>query len=69
MQSPTRTRWLSQQDAADYLGVTTRTIRTYVARGVLPASRIRGSRTVRIAQEDVDALLRPIPSAKAGDTA
>lgn len=56
-------RWVSQAEAAEYLGVTTRTIRRYIAIGLLPASRIRGSRLIRIDRADLDALLRPIPSA------
>lgn len=59
-------RWLSQQEAADYLGVTDRTIRAYIARGDLPARRVRGSRLIRIAQSDLDKLLAPLPSAKVG---
>lgn len=55
--------WLSQKEAAEYLGVTDRTIRSYIARGTLPATRVRGSRLIRILQSDLDALLRPIPSA------
>lgn len=51
------------RQAAEYLGVTDRTIRNYIARGDLPASRIRGSRQVRIDQADLDALLQPIPTA------
>lgn len=57
-------RWLSQQEAAEYLGVTDRTIRNYIAKGLLPGRRIRGSRAIRIAQSDLDELLAPIPSAK-----
>jgi excisionase family DNA binding protein len=56
--------WLSQADAAEFLGVTDRTIRNYIARGILPASRIKGSRSIRISQADLEELLRPIPSAK-----
>jgi excisionase family DNA binding protein len=55
-------RWLSQQEAADYIGQTDRTIRNHIARGTLPASRIRGSRAVRIRREDLDRLLKPIPT-------
>ena len=59
--------WLSQQDAADYLGVTDRTIRNYIARGLLPGHRVKGSRLVRIRRDDLDQLMRPIPSG--GDAA
>ncbi len=58
-------RWLSQQEAADYLGVTDRTVRNYISRGDLPASRVRGSRLVRIRKSDLDSLMRPIPTASA----
>lgn len=59
-------RWFSQVEAAEYIGVTDRTIRNYIVRGLLPAHRVRGSRLIRINQADLDALLRPIPSAKGG---
>lgn len=59
-------RWLSQAEAAVRLGVTDRTIRTYIARGALRASRIRGSRLVRIDSRELDAILTPIPSAVDG---
>lgn len=55
-------RWYSQAEAADYLGVTDRTVRNYIARGTLPGHRVRGSRLVRIDRADLDALLRPIPT-------
>lgn len=59
-------RWLSQTEAADYVGVTDRTIRNYIARGQLAGHRVRGSRLVRIDRAELDALMRPIPAAKAG---
>lgn len=51
---------LNQSQAADYLGVTQRTIRSYIRRGTLAASRIHGSRLVRIKRSDLDNLLRPV---------
>lgn len=55
-------RWLNQAEAAEYLGVTDRTVRYYIARGVLPAGRIKGSRLIRIDRADLDALVDPIPT-------
>lgn len=60
----TTQRWLSQAEVAEYLGITTRTVRRYIAMGLLPANRIKGSRLIRIDRADVDALLRPIPAAR-----
>ena len=57
-----RRRWLSQQEAADELGVTDRTIRNYIKRGELRGYRVRGSRLVRLDRADVDRLLTPIPT-------
>ena len=59
-------RWLSQAEAAEYLGVTDRTIRNYISRGVLAGNRVRGSRLVRIDRAELDALMRPIPTASGG---
>lgn len=63
--APSR-RWFSQLEAAEYIGVTDRTIRNYISRGDLAGHRVRGSRLVRIDRADLDALLRPIPSAGGG---
>ncbi len=60
--------WVNQAQAAEYIGVTERTIRAYIARGTLPARRIKGSRLIRISTADLDAMLRPIPAA-GGDAA
>ncbi len=55
-------RWYNQSQAADYIGVTERTIRNYIARGQLKGHRVRGSRLIRLDVADLDALLRPIPT-------
>lgn len=53
-------RWVSQAEAAEYLGITDRTLRRMIAAGRLPAYRL-GPRLMRIDQADLDALMRPIP--------
>jgi excisionase family DNA binding protein len=54
---------VSLADAAERVGVTTRTLRRWIAAGVLPASRV-GPRLVRVSLDDLDALMRPIPTAR-----
>ena len=58
-------RWLTRIDAAEYLGVTTRTIEKYNALGILPAHRIKGTRQIRIDRAELEALLIKIPDASA----
>jgi excisionase family DNA binding protein len=49
-------RWVTGlAAAADYAGITTRTLRSWVANGLLPAYRI-GPRQVQIDLNDIDAL-------------
>lgn len=55
-------RWLTQLEAATYLGVTDRTIRNLISRGQLEGRRIGNSRMIRIDVNELDALLRPIPT-------
>lgn len=55
-------RLLSQAESAEYLGVSTRTIRSYIAHGTLKANRIRGSRLIRINRSDLESLVQPIPT-------
>jgi excisionase family DNA binding protein len=59
--------WVTIKDAAQYLGITTRTLRRLIAAGDLPAYRL-GDRLIRLDQGDVDALLRRVPTA-GGDAA
>lgn len=53
---------LDIKQSAEYLDVTDRTIRAYIARGDLRAHRIKGSRLIRIRRSDLDGLLRPVPT-------
>jgi excisionase family DNA binding protein len=50
--------FVSIADAADYLGVTTRTIRQMIADGRLRGYR-SGSRLVRLRLSEIDAAMRP----------
>ncbi len=56
-----RRRYLSIEQAADQLGVTPRSIRRWISDGTIPAARL-GRRIVRIAEDDLAAALRPIPT-------
>lgn len=38
--------WVTRADAAKHLGKTIRTINTYVSKGILPAYKIHGRRTI-----------------------
>ena len=66
--TPSRTvrRLESIQDAADYVGVSTKTIRRWISAGRVTGYRA-GPRLIRVDLNEVDAMLRPIPAAaKAG---
>lgn len=64
--SPPLKRWLNQAEAAEYLGVTDRTIRSYIRRGSLTGRRLPGSRLIRLDRLELDAALRPVPNARGG---
>jgi len=55
-------------DAADYLGTSERTIRRYIAAGRLTGYRV-GPRLIRVDLNELDTLLRQIPTALGGDAA
>lgn len=59
-------RRVSMAEAAEYAGVSTKTIRRYIAAGRLTGYRF-GPRMVRVNLAEVDALLHQIPAA--GDAA
>lgn len=58
-------RYITINDAATYLGCGTKTIRRYISAGRLEAFRL-GSRAIRVDRRALDALMRPIPTAKVG---
>lgn len=62
---PTRSRFISLAEAAEYLSVTDRTVRNLIARGDLTGYRL-GSRTLRVDAHELDSLLEPIPTAGGG---
>jgi len=53
---------VSITQAAEYAGVSAKTIRRRIADGTIPAERL-GPRLIRVRLDDVDAALRPIPTA------
>jgi excisionase family DNA binding protein len=61
-------RLLSLQAAAEYLGVDERSVRRYIATGQLTGYRV-GERLIRVDVADLDAMLRPIPTAGTPDDA
>lgn len=62
--TPPPRRWASLAEGADYLEVAQKTLRRLIAAGTVTGYRL-GRRSVRVDLNELDALLRPIPSAKA----
>jgi excisionase family DNA binding protein len=68
MLAPDLPRYISLQAAAQVLSVSEKTVRRFIASGELPGhtlgKRVAGSgRPIRLRLEDVEALLRRIPTA------
>lgn len=61
--APARRRLLSLSEAADYAGVTPRTIRRRIADGTLTGYRL-GPRLVRVDLDELESMLRPIPTVR-----
>lgn len=53
---------MNQAEAADYIRLTPRYLRTLVSEGKVKAHRLKGGRSIRFDVADLDALLRPIPT-------
>jgi hypothetical protein len=52
----------SQQIIADRLGVTPKTVRNYISRGILTGYRLPGSRAVRLDWNEVQRVMQVIPT-------
>lgn len=57
-----RKRHLTLHEAAEWYGVSERTLRRRISEGKLAAVRV-GPRSIRVRAEDVEALAVPIPTA------
>jgi len=54
-------RWANPVQAGAYAACTEKTIRNFIARGMIPAYRF-GTKAIRVDLNDVDALLKRIPT-------
>lgn len=55
-------QYVTQQRAAEYLGVTVRTIRNKIAEGTLTGYRLPGLRAVRVDLDEIDSKFEVIPA-------
>ena len=53
---------LGVEDAAEYLGVHSQTVRNYIRSGKLPAYRLAGERYLRVLRKDLLTLLEQVPT-------
>ena len=60
-------RFISIADAAQHLDVSLKIIRRRIAAGDLKAYRLGGSRVLRVNLNELDDLMRPIPTVRATD--
>lgn len=57
-----RRRYVTIAAVADHLGVTPRSVRNYISKGLFPAYRIPGTRGVRLDLDQVNAAMKVIPA-------
>lgn len=62
---PRRPKFVTQQEAAQFLGVTDRTIRNLISRGVFTGYKIPGVRAVRVDLHEIADKMRTIPAVRA----
>jgi excisionase family DNA binding protein len=60
-----RVSWATIAVVAAVLGVSQRSVRTYVAKGLIPAYRIRGSRGLRFKIAEVERAMKLVPTTRA----
>jgi excisionase family DNA binding protein len=65
MTAQPRRKLVSLRSAAEHLGCSVKTVRRRIASGDLQAYRLASSRVIRVDLAEVDALLKPIPTAQA----
>lgn len=58
-------RLITQQAAADMLGITDRSVRNMIARGVISGYKVPGVRAVRVDRDELMGKLKAIPTAVA----
>lgn len=61
-------RFASLEDGANYLGLSPRTLRRMISSGELTGYRI-GKRVLRVDLDELETLLRPIPTVTSGGDA
>lgn len=59
-------RYGTVAEAAEYIGASSKFIRSLISRGDLTGYRI-GSRSIRVDLRELDSTMTPIPSAKSGE--
>lgn len=52
-------KYLTRQEAAEYLRISVASLDRYVRQGKLPRHRLAGTRTARFIKEELDALVEP----------
>ncbi|GAB2480518.1 hypothetical protein GCM10027030_13170 [Luteococcus sediminum] len=56
--------WMTREQAATYCSSSVKTLRRRIAEGALPAFRMGSRMTIRVRQEDLDAMFQQIPTAR-----
>jgi len=55
----------TQKTAAERYGISDRTIRNYISRGIIRGYRLPGGRAIRVDLDELDAALTEIPAVQA----